>query len=232
MAWNSLEVHVHVGRILATNGRRWTCGLGDCLAPISPLLAAYKFLASHWDFVPSAPADTSVLTIVVNICLLIAMVMFYGSLVSLTLLAFASSEKTVLGNIGKSLLLSVFALAFWFAPGPKWPPDGMAGMALYFYTAFLFSLLSFASPIVRLLNRYYIQFCVCVGMLTILSILLIPQWIRGLWHFNTDQSDFVLVPLSCGSINSRMASKSAVISSSWPLIDALVLPIYVLVSLA
>jgi hypothetical protein len=152
------------------------------------MITVFKFLSGH-GHLPAAQADVGVFTIVVNACLITATLLWMGGLIGFAFAALASRADRWWKTIGKAILTLAFALILVLIPGPEKYMRLLGVLMLVAVGCLL-------TPLGKVIEGNFIVSGVVVATLSILAVLLMPEWVSDWWASETRQPAFTIIPLS------------------------------------
>jgi hypothetical protein len=179
----------------------------------SGLISVYKFLSAHGQLVPGADASTSAFTIVVNGCLLAALLMAVGGMsgvffvcVSTRIVERGDWEMFIVGIVVRVFVLALGIISL-VSPGltPSKVVDHIVGIMC------LAAIVSYLSPAARWIEQRSEPAMLLVGLIITTALLTSSASMQGLWHMflngpeydaliHKAGRDFTLIPLSSMTI--------------------------------
>ena len=171
----------------------WGLIAGAC----GPLLGAYKFASSHTGLLPGAAPETGTFAIIVNVCMLVGLLMFFGAMFGCFVLGVLLKEK---GESEFAIVGTLAILVFmdWFLLLSEKGTLHVVG-----YVALILALsvpvVRWVAPIQRWFNAYAIQVSLLyVAPLAFLLILSSDESysLSAFWRSAFDADSFKVIPLS------------------------------------
>lgn len=151
-----------------------------------PLLIGFRFLSSRGSL-PEAPSGAGVLTILVNACMLTALLLMAGVLVSLLFTGVATRDDRPWKTVGKSIGFGLLGLLLLFSNDSSLRIGGWLVLIAVFCAV--------VAPLSRWIETHFIEVSAAIALAMIAGMLFMPNWMRD-WWTSGGGAEYRLKPLS------------------------------------